>query len=273
LNLKTKFKIFVTIIFTFVFILGESDTQAQKPAADESKLTGGSHPDILFAKANQSYLNDRFSEAADYYEQILKAGFESPSVYYNLGNAYFRIGQIGRAILNYERALKLDPDDDDIFYNIKFAQTQTADKVESLPGLFIFGWWDNLLSLFPLTIWIVLFFIFYYLFVACAGFYLIPQNLLSPKFSYVAGIIVLLISILMLLISSAKAQKHSSDDYGIIISQSVSVKSSPDENSPDSFLVHEGLKVKIEDSFKNWLRIKLADGNDGWLPKKSVVVI
>ena len=106
-----------------------------------------------FDKANDLYRKNKFEDAVKEYKKLIDDGYESAALYYNLGNAYYREGNIGHAILYYEKALKLEPNDDDIIHNIAIADSKTVDKIEPLPKFFLFQWWEALLAVFTIKGW------------------------------------------------------------------------------------------------------------------------
>ena len=108
-------------------------------------------PKQLFQKANQAYQNQNFQQAIELYQNILGQGYQATEIYYNLGNAFFRLNNLGQAILNYEKALKLNPNDPDIRYNLELANLRVVDRLELPPRFFLFEWWDSLKTYFSLT--------------------------------------------------------------------------------------------------------------------------
>src|SRR6266849_1193138 len=103
---------------------------------------------LEFNQANQLYRDAQYDKAARLYEQVVKNGYESPALYYNLGNCYFKLRNIPASILNYERARRLSPHDDDISYNLRLANQRVVDKIEPLPQLFLVDWWNGYIGLF-----------------------------------------------------------------------------------------------------------------------------
>lgn len=110
-----------------------------------------------FEHGNQLYLQAKYPDAITQYEKIIANGWESGELYFNLGNAYYKSGNIQRAILNYERAAQMLPRDDDVQFNLQLANLQVVDKIDAVPRLFIYRWIDIMLALFSLSTmgWIV----------------------------------------------------------------------------------------------------------------------
>jgi tetratricopeptide (TPR) repeat protein len=219
----------------------------------------------LFNKGNDYYRAGKFAEAVNEYQQIVGQGKVSAAVYFNLGNAYYRQGKIGQAILGYERALRLNPGDADIIHNLRLVNLKTLDRIESVPDLFIIQWlraYDAFVPIqtaFPLLLagWVLLF-------AALAGVYVIRH----------AGIVrilrwAVLAAAVLLFFSGATLGVHSvlssENDEAIVTEPIATAKSSPDEQSVNAFVVHEGLKVRVSDRLGDWIKITLADGKVGWI--------
>lgn len=220
----------------------------------------------LFAKANATYQAKNFEEAAKLYEELLPQQKSSADLYYNLGNCYFKMNLLGKSILNYERALSLSPDDEDVQHNLALARSKTIDRVQPVPQLGIVKTWKNMLGYFSASGWGWLAVASVWMSLILGAIYLF----LFPK----AGIRSLGIGamILSLLFVSPAFTKQKSLDHSreaVIVAPSANGKSAPDENANDIFVIHEGLKVQVLDKVGDFYKIKLADGKVGWL-KSSV---
>ncbi len=229
--------------------------------------------DQIFEEGNRFYQSGEFENAIASYNKIIEDGYESAALYFNLGNAYFREGNIGYAILNYERALKLSPGDEDIKHNLAFANAQTRDKPEPLPSFFIFNWWESLLALNSLNGWVYLSYFIFILLLLSLGLYLVGRKLILQRYSFYTALGFTVILIALVVISGVKYMRETKISNGIIIQPAVTVKLSPDIRSNDAFVIHEGLKVTVEDKVENWFRIRLPDGKVGWLEKKELEII
>lgn len=227
----------------------------------------------LFDRANQFYKEAEFNEAIEDYRQILSMGYESAPVYFNLGNAYYRTGRLGEAILNYERALRLDPSNDEIQHNLKIANSETVDEVESLPPLFIFEWWEYAVSLHSVNGWTVFAFICYALFIALITWFFITRDPSRKRLAFFIAVPVLVITILSSALLYARIDRDINKKYAVVTAIETTAKSSPDLNSQDAFVIHEGLKVKVEDKLEEWYKIRLNDGKVGWIENESAEII
>jgi len=230
-------------------------------------------PEQVFGTANALYQEARYEEARDQYESILANGFESAALYLNLGNTYVRLGHMGKAILYYERGLRLEPDDEDLLYNRNIAGMMTVDKIEAVPRLFLWDNWDALKGWFSpegifWTTWVVYCFVFIALSaVVLAGTF----GLRRAAFLTAVGGTVLFV--ILLLIGIDRYSDLTRTDSAIIMPEIVAVKNSPDSRDTDAFILHRGTKVTITDSIAEWLKVRLADGKVGWVPAETLETI
>lgn len=226
-----------------------------------------------FDEANELYTKGQYSSAIDLYEELLKNEYNSSELYFNLANAYYKLNDISYAILYYEKAKKLAPADEDIDYNLRIANLQTVDKIKPVPEFFLNRVWNDLVLLTKPCNWSWAFVIFFWLaFVCFAIFYLSGSSFVKKTFFALGGLSIL-ISILLLFISIESNDLQNSHDNAIVFEPSIYVKASPDDSSTDLFILHEGTKIKILDQVGEWRKIKIADGNTGWLPADSFLLI
>jgi tetratricopeptide (TPR) repeat protein len=223
-----------------------------------------------FEKANQAYMDEAYEEAIAMYAELIEAGYNSPNLYFNLGNAYYKTGQIGLSILHYEKALKLDSSRKDVKHNLKLAQQQTVDNVEALPELFFISWWNHLLSMRSSNKWAVYTLVFLWL---AMVLYLIHKWTKSYSTLKILGHISIVFAVLMLILSWSKYRQEFNTDFAIVLASSVKVMSAPDTKSTRQFTIHEGLKVKVTDQVKGWSLVELEDGKQGWIQSQSVELI
>jgi len=237
------------------------------------RLAAADEAQRMMENGNVFYQNNQFEQAINAYEKVLHNGYESKSLYYNLGNAYFRTGKIGYAILNYEKALKLAPNDEDINYNLKIAETHTVDKIETLPKLFYVRWWETLVNLFSINGWLVSVYFIFILVLVAASFYFLSHKAFIQRWAFLSGTVLGILFLITLVLFILKYQQDTSSNYAVIVESAVTVKSAPDDQSNDAFIIHEGLKVNLSDQVGNWYKIRLADGKIGWLQESDVKII
>lgn len=234
---------------------------------------GFANNQILIDSAQQAYTNNEFELAINYYEQILNSGYEAPEIYFNLGNSYYKSNKLTLAIINYERALLLAPGDEEIQFNLKIAQNYVVDKIEVLPRLFIYDWIDSLLYLSSSNSWAKLSLSAFIFMLILFLFYFFTNSVYVKKMTFWFGVFLITFSILSFLFSAKQKQNVEIRNKAIIFNTSVTIKSSPDPSGNDLFVLHEGTKVTVEDSVQDWLKIKITDGNKGWLKASDVVIL
>ena len=238
-----------------------------------TKILPAGELENLFQKGNEHYQKGEYQEAIKDFESISEKGYQGESLYYNLGNAYMRIGKIGLAILYYEKAKKFSPSDEDILHNLKFANTKIVDKIETLPRFFIFDWWENLLSLFSVKGWTYTAYLFYLIILSAVGYYYFARSLKGQRLAFYSGIFSAFFLVLTIVLLAVNLNRELNYKYGIVVEPIVVTKFSPDQNSKDAFIVHEGLKVTAEDKVNDWVKIKLIDGKVGWLNERNLRLI
>jgi tetratricopeptide (TPR) repeat protein len=225
---------------------------------------------VMMKQANEMYRNGKYDSSIVAYKQIEKEGYEGASLYYNLGNSFFRIGKVGYSILNYEKALKLSPTDEDVKHNLAFANISTLDKIQPLPEFFLFVWWDSMLSYFTVNSWTYIVYSFFILLLIFISLYFFVRTIFQQKLVLFSGLGILVILALTISLLIVKINREQTMISGVVVEQSVTAKTSPDSKSGDAFIIHEGLKVNLEDKLDQWIKIKLADGKIGWVENNSV---
>ncbi|MCM1311992.1 MAG: tetratricopeptide repeat protein [Bacteroides sp.] len=224
--------------------------------------------------ADKLYGSEKYEEAAEYYESLIANDGVASELYYNLGNCYYKLSDIPHAILNYERALLLDPGDADIRENLAIARGKTIDKVTPPSEMFFVSWWYNLVNTMSISKWLSVAVVAFILMLSGIFVYAFFSRLLVRKIG-IYGAFVLFFVVLLSNFSACSQRRQLSDRHSaIIISPVVAVKSSPSESSTDLFIIHEGSKVEITDSsVKGWREVKFEEGKMGWLPVEAIEVI
>lgn len=231
---------------------------------------GTGNPSSLLDSANQSYTEGKYTEAIDFYKQVLNSGIEAPGIYYNLGNAYYKSNQLAPAILNYEKALLRDPGNDDIQYNLQLARSQITDKIEKIPDFFLTQWIRQWKNLFSSDRWAMISMIAFILFLVLFSVYLYSNRLGLKKAGFWISLLAVAIAIASFVFAFRQKQDIVDSGQAIVFSPKVTVKSSPAQSGTELFVIHEGTKVFIQDEMGEWYEIRLSDGSQGWLRKSSV---
>lgn len=221
-------------------------------------------------QAEQLYGEGKYADAADLYNKILADGMESATLYYNLGNCYYKLGENTRAILNYERSLLLDPGDAMARYNLKMAQHTIVDKIEVLPELFLVRWYKAMETYFSADQWGYMSVALFIIFLIMAALFFYSPSIGVKKTGFIVGIIVFFLTLGSVFFAMRQGNRISERDYAIITTPSVTVKGAPDNSGTSLFLIHEGLKVRVVGELGSWYNIRLADGNEGWIAKSDL---
>lgn len=235
-----------------------------------SNVIFSQNTDGLMQQAGEYYRDGQFNKAIEIFEHLRNDGYEGTSLYYNLANSYYRIGKLGYAILNYERALKFSPSDEDVKHNLAFANLSTVDRIQPLPTFFLFEWWESLLVSLSINGWTYVAFLFYILLLIMIVIYFFARTIFQQKLILFLVLGILLIFSITVSLLIVKINREQTVISGVVIEQSLTVKTSPDAKSTDAFVIHEGLKVKLEDQLDEWIKIRLADGKVGWIERTSV---
>ena len=230
--------------------------------------------EAFFDEGNRRYQEGDYAGAVELYERILESGLESGELHYNLGNAWFRLGELGPAILHYERARRTMPRDDDLRANLELARSLTADRVTPLPGFWLFRvarWWIDLLSrptlLGVVTLaWLVA---LTALIVAVIG----RGELVlfwSRRMAALAGVVTLVFGLSLV----ARELDVGRSDEAIIMAEETAAHSAPsDDEELLVFTLHEGTKVRVERRSDAWVEIVLEDGKVGWVRSGRLTLI
>ncbi len=247
------------MIYFIIFILNFTISQNSKTI--ESK----------YQEANSFYEKEQYQEAIDIYEELSNNDITSSELYYNLGNAYYRVNNIGLSIYNYSRALKLNPNDDDIKFNLEIAKLKAIDKFDEVPKFFLDDLSKTIANLFNESTWTIIN-VFIAIFV---GIFLILFNISRDLLLKKLSLVLTLLFIVLFILSSYFGYKQSNYQYkstnGVIISPSAYIKSGPDDKSTDILILHEGTTFELLEEYKVWNKVRLSDGNIGWIDDESIL--
>ena len=225
---------------------------------------------VTKAEADSAYVRGQYQQAIKDYESLLKQG-ASADLYYNLGNAYYRSENITRAVLNYERALLLSPGDRDIRFNLQIARSKTIDKIVPESEMFFFTWYRSLVNLMSVDAWAWTALVSLALVIVLLLIYLFSDRIWLRKIGFFGGFVLLVLFALSNVFAWQQKQDLLYRKGAIVVSPSVSVKSTPAKNGTDLFILHEGTKVSITDgSMKGWIGIRIADGKEGWIESDMI---
>lgn len=230
----------------------------------------GQSPEQLARQAAKAYNSKQYQESIKIYSKIIEGGYESNALYYNLGNAFFRINQNTEAIYYFEKALKLDPNNEDIQHNIEVANSKLVDKVEKIPELFYKRWWKQIIYLMDIDTLATLNIALLTISLLLISLYISLSDLLIRKLCFWIGFSVLLLFGVGVLAASQRNHFLTQQHEAIVFTPTVNIKSSPDENSKDIFVLHEGTKVTLLDVVADWQEIRISNGSIGWIRSSDI---
>jgi tetratricopeptide (TPR) repeat protein len=234
-------------------------------------------PKTLLDSANNAYSKGNFEKAALYYEKILSEGYEAPEVYFNLGNAYYKLDRIGMSVLNYERAKKLSPNDEQINFNLRLANQRTLDKIESGPQLFLNDWWDNVKSMQSERTWGLRSIVCFCLFLFFLGIFITSGKLFTKQLGFWLGLVFLFFSIISFFTAKSRYNDLMNKNSAVIISSSAEIKNAPSNTGIKLFILHEGSVVASPQTVTtpegDWVMVQLSPEKAGWVKRSSLEFI
>ena len=218
----------------------------------------------VFELGNKQYVNENYSAAISLYDSILISGLESSELYYNLGNCHYKTNDWANAIWHYEKSLQLN-NNEKTKHNLELVKLKIIDRIEPLPQLFYKKWWINLTQTLSTQVWQILT-------LFGMGFIFILQ-LISQFTSLKSKLITKILSaitVIILLITQTSYHNNFTKKEAIIFSETITVNSAPTSSSTNLFTLHAGSKVEIIDTIGDWINIKIANGNSGWIAQNSI---
>jgi tetratricopeptide (TPR) repeat protein len=227
----------------------------------------------IIEQANAAYTEKDFPAAAQLYETALSEDGASAAVYYNLGNTYYRMNRIAQAILNYERALLLEPANRDIRFNLEIARLKTVDKIEPVGEFFLSEIINNIQNWWNTDQWSYIAIVCFFLLIVCLFLFFFSRKIILKKTGFFAGLVLLIICLASNAFAYNQKKKLTHRTTAIIFSSTTTIKSAPDNSGTDLFILHEGTKVKINNRLGEWNEIETADGNVGWIKSKEIEII
>lgn len=234
---------------------------------------GNAQNEAIFNRATEAYNNGDYEKAITYYNEILENGEHSAALYFNLGNAYYKLNQIAPSVYNYEKALLLSPNDAEIKNNLSYAQNMTLDAIEVMPetglvkiyktltGVLTFDQWSYVAVVF-MVLFVLLYIAFYYF-----------KYAMRKRIAFITGIISLLVSVMAAVFAYVQYNDFMADRPAIVFDNETHIKAEPNKRSQQIFVLHEGTKVSVLDELNEWKKIKIADGKTGWVTSESIKML
>jgi len=226
-----------------------------------------------YQQGHAAYQSGDFHKAAQHYETVLASGLEAYQLYYNLGNCYYKLNQIGKCLLYYEKAAKLNPSDPDLLYNLELVRLRVVDKLNMPPEFFWQKIWKSLSAAFSLDqLAIGLVVLLFLAALAVIGKFFFQRDPWRMLVS-AAWLPLVVLAIVISLFFFLRLNQSGHERTAIIMAEKVSVLSSPSDRGTEVFALHEGSKVRIAERSSGFVRISLPDGKVGWAPLTSLAEI
>ena len=274
-------KFFAILAIIFISATSLRAEQEALPAATDANATPtevqgammqptSNEPEALWAAANSAYNTGEWDKALANYKIIADKGLESAALYYNMANTYFKKGDIAHSILFYHRALRLAPADEDIRHNLEYAEQSTREIIEQIPEFFLSSWMRTVRNTMSGNAWTLLSLALLAMTFVAGIIYLLAQRLRLRKLGFyvMAACGILFIASTSFAISSRSEMVSGKE--AVVMSSSVSIKSSPDRAATELFVLHEGTTVKVGEKIDGWVEIRIADGRKGWIEESRI---
>lgn len=233
-------------------------------------LSPGASPSDLFDEANTAYQSSDFSKAIQLYQNIIDQGYSSADLYYNKANAHFKSQQLAEAILNYERAALLSPFDQDIENNLNLANATQQDEINPLPPFFLSKWWNATSGVFSPRAWAYLGLLLFWMGIGGLVLWRLSKVRQQKKRGFVGGLVLIALGLLCLAFSNNRYQLIHQNDFGVLMKSNERLLSAPESESKMIQPIHEGLKMEVLDEIGEWYKVRLLNGEEGWLPQNSI---
>ncbi len=259
------------ILLAVIMILPSLSAGGEAYSSDE--YTDKPEAERIFELGNQNYIEENYMAAIEHYERVIDAGFESACLFYNLGNAYFQEGMLGMAILNYERAILIDPTDADTRHNLRIARSYITEAIEPLPRLFFHDWHDRMLGLQSSDAWARTLVGLILLFCCSVVVFLVSQSTLYRKAGFFAALILLAFSAISYYSARTQYSRQFEQDKVVITREYATARSAPTRSSVELFRIYEGNKARLTDQIGEWCELRLPDGNRCWVECSVIEVI
>ncbi len=236
-------------------------------------LSYASDRDSTLNRAERWYRQNEFTKAIEQYQILIDSGWSSADLLYNMGNACFKNHDIKSAILYYERARRLAPNDENIDFNLQLSRSLIFDKVEPVPELFLITWGKSIRDVFAVKTWSWLSIGCFVATLSLGLLFLFVRRYRMRQLSFSSAIICLFLCIGACIFGYLQKSNIERTDEAIVFTPSVTIKSSPDDSGNNLFILHEGTKVHVEEQAGEWCEVRIADGNKGWMRMKDLEII
>ncbi|PIB31370.1 ion channel protein [Maribacter sp. 4U21] len=229
--------------------------------------------ETLFDNATAAYNEGDYEKAIGFYNTILEDGQHSASLYFNLGNSYYKLNDIAQSIYYYEKALLLAPEDKEIMNNLGYAQQMTLDAIDTMPETGLSRFYKTITAQLSFDQWaklgvglmilfVILYIVFYY-----------AQYASRKRWAFIGSLVSLFLTILSIVFAFVQYSDFQKQQPAIVFADEIGIQSEPNTGSDEIFVLHAGTKVNIIEKLNDWKRIRLADGKTGWVPSQHIKVL
>ena len=236
-------------------------------------VIGFSQNNQRFEEANSLYNDNKYAEAIDKYESILDTEAHSAELYFNLGNANYKLNNIAPTIYYYEKALQLNPNDKEIENNLAYAQNMTIDAIDSVPEVGFSRIINNVVNTFQTDTWAKLAIGGVLIFVLLFLMYHFSYSTSRKRIAFVVSVVSLLVACISVALAFQKESLDKKNNPAIVFAQESRVKVDPNQTSEEVFRLHEGTKVQVLETYEDWNKIQLSDNSMGWIPSKDIKLL
>jgi Bacterial SH3 domain./Tetratricopeptide repeat. len=228
---------------------------------------------LQWRKANEAYSISEYDTALQLYSQLEESGLESWQLYYNMGNTYFKLHKLGKAILYYEKAYKINPSNNDIKKYLSFVRSRTVDKIDVVPEFVLTTFVKNFRNTFNSDTWALISVLSFAILILLVLFYRFGASGKVKRLSFFLAILACLFCIISFIFSANLRHRAKLYNYAIVSTPICNIKSAPNSNENNIFVLHEGTKIEILEQVGGWSKIELADGRQGWTEQKNYDLI
>ncbi len=231
------------------------------------------YANTVLQEAEKAYDSKNYKLAITKYESLVKDGFKSYQLYFNLGNSYLRNNDIGKSIYYYELARKINPNDEDIRINLGIAASKTTDKIDAKENFFISAVKSNILTSFSTSTWALLTIIASVLFCLLVFTFFFSSSVAAKRFSFLLGCLFLITLAITYSLGYSAVNAKKENKFAIVLAKEIKILNEPTTSATTKFNLHEGTKVRVVENNGTWLLIKLDNGNEGWVKGEEVGII
>jgi hypothetical protein len=245
------------------------DSLASKPLT-QAELEPSYSAEGAWSAANEAYIAGDFAHAEEMYEQIVADDKHSLKLYFNLANACFKQNKLGKAILYYKRAQQLSPSDEDVNYNLAIAESQTKDRIESVPEFFLKTWLRSLRNMLSCRSWTIISLCLLGVMLTLALLFVLSQRLIVRKTAFYGLFVTAILFISATWFAAVERRTILDREEAVVMSSAAPVKSSPDRSATDIFVLHEGTTLRVVETLDEWSEVIIADGKKGWIESDNI---